>query len=90
MPSSGYFLAKAAQCRRLVSEILAKDDPAIQNLLAMAAEFEGKAIVAAEHEGDAVNHTDHSGSGAHRQPNGKDEAAPFQWRAGIEPTTSDG
>ena len=50
MESSGYFLGKAEQCRRLAKEILAKDNPAIATLLAMAAEFEVKAVAAATRE----------------------------------------
>jgi hypothetical protein len=46
MNSGAYFLSKAAQCRRLAETILSKDDPAIPNLLALAAEFERRAILA--------------------------------------------
>ena len=53
--ASAYFLGKAAQCRRLAQEILVKNDPAIATLLALAAEFEGKAIVAATDKGDAFH-----------------------------------
>jgi hypothetical protein len=46
MEAPAFFLGKAAQCRRLAQEILAKNDPAIGALLAMAAEFDGKVIAA--------------------------------------------
>jgi hypothetical protein len=50
--TSAYFLSKTAQCRRLAGEILAKNDPAIETLLALAAEFERKAILAATRENE--------------------------------------
>lgn len=42
-PSAFYFRDKAAQCRRLAKEILYRNDPAIDALLALAAEFDAKA-----------------------------------------------
>ena len=60
MESSGYFLGKAEQCRRLAKEILAKNDPAIETLLAMACEFEGKAIAAATRESNEFHHNGRS------------------------------
>jgi hypothetical protein len=60
MNSGAYFLSKAAQCRRLAETILSKDDPAIPNLLALAAEFERRAILAPTDEGNACHHNGHS------------------------------
>jgi hypothetical protein len=73
--ASAYFLGKAAQCRRLAQEILAKDDPAIATLLAMAAEFEGKAIVAATDESNAFQDNGRAHV-ADTQATGKDENGP--------------
>jgi hypothetical protein len=54
MDSPSYFLEKAAQCRRLAASITVRKDPAIEALLALAAEFDGKAIAAqAEAKADA-------------------------------------
>ena len=44
MESSAYFLAKAEQCRRLADTIFTVNDPAVDVLHALAAEFEAKAI----------------------------------------------
>jgi hypothetical protein len=38
-----HLLRKAAQCRRLASEFLDPDDPAVTNLRALADEFEARA-----------------------------------------------
>jgi hypothetical protein len=76
MESSAYFLGKAEQCRRLAKEILAKNDPAIETLLAMAAEFEGKAIGAATHESNAFPHNGRSPDFLAASDIGKDEGVP--------------
>ena len=39
-----YFREKAAQCRRLAAAITNQDDPAVAALLALAVEFEAKAV----------------------------------------------
>lgn len=68
MESSTYFFDKAEHCRGLAAAIIARDDPAIASLLALAAEFEAKAIEHATHETDAMK--DH-----HPQPSGKPDGA---------------
>jgi hypothetical protein len=73
--ASAYFLGKAAQCRRLAQEILAKNDPATATLLAMAAEFEGKAIVAATDESNAFQDNGRAHV-ADTQATGKGETGP--------------
>jgi hypothetical protein len=75
MESSDYFLGKAEQCRRLAKEILAKNDPAIEKLLALAAEFEGKAIVVATRESNAFPHNGRSSDSPAAPDTGKDERA---------------
>jgi hypothetical protein len=75
MEASAYFRGRAAQCRRLAQEILARNDPAIATLLAMAAEFEGKAIVAATDDGNAF-HDNGRSRVADTQATGKDENGP--------------
>ena len=47
--SAYYFREKAAQCRRLARGIVVQDDPAVDALLALAAEFESKAEEATRH-----------------------------------------
>jgi hypothetical protein len=47
MPGVLYFLAKAAQCRRLAHDIPNRDDPAVSTLLDLAAEFEERASTGA-------------------------------------------
>lgn len=44
--SAFYFRDKAAQCRRLAKGIMYRNDPAIDALLALAAEFDAKAAEA--------------------------------------------
>jgi hypothetical protein len=39
-----YFREKAAQCRRLAAAITHQNDPAVAALLALAVEFEAKAV----------------------------------------------
>ena len=39
-----YFREKAAQCRRLAAAVADQDDPAVAALLALAVEFEAKAV----------------------------------------------
>jgi hypothetical protein len=39
-----YFREKAAQCRRLAAAITNQNDPAVAALLALAVEFEAKAV----------------------------------------------
>jgi hypothetical protein len=50
MDRSTYFLNKAEQCRRLAATVTARDDPAIQRLLALAAGYETLAIESAARE----------------------------------------
>ena len=64
--SSGYFLDKAEQCRRLVRTIFRRDDPVIKALLDLVAEFEAKAIDAAIRESNAF----YSANGGRRRDNG--------------------
>ncbi len=52
--SSAYFFSKSEQCRRLAKAILAKNDPAIDALRQLAAEFEAKAIEIAIRESNAL------------------------------------
>ena len=42
--TADYFRQKAAQCRRLAQGIVRQDDPAVASLLALAVEFEAKAV----------------------------------------------
>jgi hypothetical protein len=39
-----YFRQKAEQCRRLAKALVNQHDPAVANLLALAVEFEAKAV----------------------------------------------
>jgi hypothetical protein len=39
MEVMAYLLRKAEQCRRLAAEFLNQDDPAVKNLIALAADF---------------------------------------------------
>ena len=39
----GYLLRKAEQCRRLAAEFCDRNDPIVENLLALADEFEVRA-----------------------------------------------
>jgi hypothetical protein len=41
-----YFRQKAAQCRRLANGVLNQNDPVVKAFLAMAAEFDAKALEA--------------------------------------------
>jgi hypothetical protein len=43
MEVMAYLLRKAEQCRRLAAEFLNQDDPAVKNLIALAADFEARA-----------------------------------------------
>jgi hypothetical protein len=65
MTSSGYFLDKAEQCRRLADALGVRDDAAVAALRALAAEFEAKAIETAKRETDAIVQ-----SGRHRAASG--------------------
>jgi len=42
--TADYFRQKAAQCRRLSAAIISQKDPAVAALLALAVEFEAKAV----------------------------------------------
>jgi hypothetical protein len=44
METSAYFREKARQCRRLAAEIENQDDPIAVGLIALAEEFEAKAV----------------------------------------------
>ena len=54
MKRSSYYFDKVEQCRRLAATLTARDDPAIGTLLALAAEFEAKAIEGAIRENAAM------------------------------------
>ena len=49
MPTADYFREKAAQCRRLADGV-DQNDPVAASLLAMAVEFEAKAVAMAAEE----------------------------------------
>jgi hypothetical protein len=53
MEDADYFRHKAEQCRRLAGAILNQHDPAVANLLALAVEFEAKAVALAAEEASA-------------------------------------
>ena len=59
-----YWRERAAQCRRLANTITARDDPAIKALLALAAEFNAKAMAI---EAQAVAEMTSAGNGDHRK-----------------------
>ena len=42
--SAEYFRQKAAQCRRLAKGVVNSNDPIVASLLALAVEFEAKAV----------------------------------------------
>ena len=42
--TADYFRQKAEQCRRLAGAIVNTNDPVVANLLALAVEFEAKAV----------------------------------------------
>ena len=44
MEDADYFRQKAEQCHRLASGLFKQDDPAVASLLALAVEFEAKAV----------------------------------------------
>jgi hypothetical protein len=48
--SADYYREKAAQCRRLARQMTNQDDPVAINLLALAVEFEAKAVALAAEE----------------------------------------
>ena len=61
MEDADYFRHKAEQCRRLAGAILNQHDPAVANLLALAVEFEAKAVALAAVGGKReANRSDHS------------------------------
>ena len=45
-----YFRQKAEQCRRLANTVVNANDPVVANLLALAVEFEAKAVALAAQE----------------------------------------
>ena len=53
MEDADSFRHKAEQCRRLAGAILNQHDPAVANLLALAVEFEAKAVALAAEEASA-------------------------------------
>ena len=56
MESTGtadYFRTKAEQCRRLAGAIVNTNDPVVANLLALAVEFEAKAVALTAEEASA-------------------------------------
>lgn len=49
-----YYRQKAEQCRRMASMIMHQNDPVVANLMALAVEFEAKAVaLTAEQTADA-------------------------------------
>ena len=44
METANYFRQQAAQCRRLAQGIVNQQDPVVANLLALAVEFEARAV----------------------------------------------
>ena len=44
METADYFRQKAAQCRRLAEGVVNQNDPVVANLLALAVEFEARAV----------------------------------------------
>jgi hypothetical protein len=48
--NADYYRKKAAQCRRLARQMINQDDPVAINLVALAVEFEGKAVALAAEE----------------------------------------
>jgi hypothetical protein len=67
METSNFYLSKAAQCRRLAATIITGDDPAIAALVALAREFEARAIAQARCETNAMR--------AHHPPCAKPKAS---------------
>jgi hypothetical protein len=51
--SAGYFRQKAEQCCRLAGSIVNSNDPAVASLLALAVEFEAKAVALTAEEASA-------------------------------------
>jgi len=49
-----YFRQKAEQCRRLANAVVNGKDPVVANLLALAVEFEAKAVALAAEEAAAA------------------------------------
>ena len=54
MRTSTFYLAKAEQCRRLAATIVPGADPAIASLVALAREFDARAMAAARCETEAM------------------------------------
>jgi hypothetical protein len=52
--SADYFRKKAEQCRRLAGSISNSNDPAVASLLALAVEFEAKAVALTAEEASAT------------------------------------
>ena len=50
MEDADYFRQKAEQCRRLASGLVNANDPAVAALLALAVEFEARAVALAAEE----------------------------------------
>jgi|HubBroStandDraft_6_1064221.scaffolds.fasta_scaffold2859144_2 hypothetical protein len=53
MATAQYFRQKAEQCRRLANGVGNQKDPVVANLLALAVEFEARAVVLAAEEASA-------------------------------------
>ena len=53
MEDADYFRQKAEQCRRLANGLFDQDDPAVASLLALAVEFEAKAVALTAEEASA-------------------------------------
>ena len=51
--NADYFRQKAEQCRRLAGAIVNANDPVVANLLALAVEFEAKAVALTAEEASA-------------------------------------
>jgi hypothetical protein len=50
MEDAEYFRHKSEQCRRLAASIVNQSDPAVARLMALAVEFEAKAVALAAEE----------------------------------------
>ena len=54
MEDAEYFRHKAEQCRRLATSIVNQSDPAVARLMALAVEFEAKAVALTAEEASAA------------------------------------
>jgi hypothetical protein len=64
MEDACYFRQKAEQCRRLAATLIERNDPTKERLLALALEFDAKALAAAAEEASRRQMTACSSHGA--------------------------